>query len=288
MAVARAGTLNGAAKHLGVDPTTVGRRLAALEGEVGVRLFTRTKTGLRPTPSAEDLIPKLGTVETALFDIERQVAGADPRLEGVVRLTCSESIGTRLIAPALPGFRERYPHTALRVLVSSRTLDLLRREADVALRMIEPTEPELVARLAGQLAYALYATPATLKRYGRIRDPSQLAHLPVLGLEEELALPEMKLLAAAAKDSPMPMSSNSLLSLMAATRAGLGVTILPCMLGDLEPGLRRAWPVPLGSRSMWVVFPAELQRVRRTREVVAFLIDLLRDNGPLLRGERPR
>lgn len=289
LSIWRTGSLAGAAKRVGVDATTVGRRLAALERSVGLRLFERTSTGLRPSRTTEELLPKLEAVEAAFFGIERQAAGADLRLEGVIRLTCSESVGTRLVAPAVPRFCARYPRTGLRIITSTRSLALLRREADVALRMVEPKESALIARRAGQLAYGLYASPAMLKAYGKIRDPRRLGHLPVLGLEEELAdLPETKFLAEAARESPMPMSSNSLLSLMEAAKAGAGVAVLPCMLGDSEPGLRRAWPEPLGTRCVWLVIPAELQRARRVRELIAFLLEVLEANGPLLRGERPR
>jgi DNA-binding transcriptional LysR family regulator len=285
LAVCRAGSLAGAAEALGVDATTVGRRVEALEVGCGLRLFERTARGVRLSPAAEALVPRLEALEAGFYQVEREVAGSAGGTPGDVRVTCSESMGVALVAPAAAAFHQRHPATRLRLITSTRSMALLRREADVALRMVAPKEPSLISRKAGQLAFGLYGSPALLKRVGPLAALDALRGLPVLGLEEELAgLPEARFLAKATASSASSFSTNSLLCLVEAVRTGLGLGVLPCLLGDGARGVARAWPTPLGQRPIWLVFPAELQRATAVREVVRFLSELIAANAARLQG----
>jgi DNA-binding transcriptional LysR family regulator len=255
LGVHRHGSHARAARALGVDPTTVGRRLVALEQALGATLFERTRTGLRATAAGLALLPRAERVEAELVAAARELSGADEQVRGAVRLTAADGLLHYVLIPALPALRAAYPELKIELRADTRVLDLARREADVAIRLTRPTERGLVARRLGEARFGLYASGAYLERRGTPRSVADLEGHDGIGFEPELdRLPQYRLLAHAAPALRSVMRANTTALQVAACLHGLGVALLPAyvaaQLSELRPGLPRLAPMP---RELWSV-----------------------------------
>ncbi len=287
LAVAREGSLAAAARALRVDATTVGRRLGVLEEELATRLFDRTPGGLVLTASGRNIRGTVEEMEASVHAVERKAGGDDTRLEGVVRVTLTEAFAVSTLLPRFGAFRERHPGIEVQFLTDYGALDLARREADLAVRLTRPKEETLVARKVGEIAITLYASEAYLARRG-IPDPTAaFAGHDVLGYADAAGnWPEARWLAASAPSARVVARFNSLLSVAAATQAGMGLGLMPCMMGDSVPGLRRVLPpVPTLRRDIWLVVHRDMQQNARVRAVLHFIDELIQRERPLMAGE---
>ena len=149
LAVRRAGTLRGASRELGVDQTTVGRRLAALESGLGVTLFLRSPGGYALTGEGERALAAAERMERLAVSLERQAAGADARIDGEVRVTTTDALAVDFVIPAIERLRASHPGVRVILGTTTRLLDLGRREADIAVRTSRPTQPSLIVRKSG-------------------------------------------------------------------------------------------------------------------------------------------
>lgn len=287
LAVAREGTLAGAARELGVDASTVGRRLAALEAVLEARLFDRTPGGLVLTDAGRGIRAAVEDMETAALAVERRASGEDARLEGVVRITLTEAFAVDILLPGFAPFRERHPGIEVRFLTDYGSLDLTRREADIAIRLTRPRDSALVARKVGEIALAPYASETYLAQRGLPELARGLAGHDAIGYAEAAAKwPEARWLAESAPGARVAVRCNSVLSVVAATAAGLGVGVMPCLSGDREPGLRRVAPVVDAlRRDIWLVVHPDLQQNARVRATLQFLAELIHRERPLLSGQ---
>ena len=287
LAVARDGSLAAAARSLGVDATTVGRRLVALEESLGARLFDRTPGGLVLTAAGRSIRSAVEEMEAGALAVERRAGGEDARLEGVVRITLTEAFAVDVVLPGFGPFRERHPGIEVRFLTDYGSLDLARREADIAIRLTRPQDDTLVARKVGEIAIAPYASEAYLERHGPPDLANGWATHDVIGYAEAaVKWPEARWLAASAPEARVAVRCNSLLSVVAATRAGLGVGVMPCLCGDREPELRRVAPLLTTlRRDIWLVVHPDLQHNARVRATLHFLAELVQRERPLLSGE---
>jgi DNA-binding transcriptional LysR family regulator len=287
LALTREGTLTGAARELAVDATTVGRRLAALEDELGAKLFDRTPGRWVPTEAGQGILATVEDMEAAALTVERRASGEDTRLEGVVRITLTEAFAVEFVLSRFAPFRERHPGIEVRFLTDQGALDLARREADIAIRLTRPRGAQLVARKVGEIAIAPYAARTYLERHGPPDLTRGLAGHEVIGyVDEAEKWPEARWLAESAPKARVAMRCNSVLSVVHATAAGLGVGVLPCMSGDQEPKLRQvAPPVAALRRDIWLVVHPDLQHNARVRATLEFLAGIIRDGRSLLSGE---
>ena len=180
LAIARAGTLAGAARRLAVNQTTVARRLAALEAALGVRLFARAEGRLHPTKAGELALARAAEVEQEIEGLARGIAGTDRKPAGLVRLTAVPILVNRLLVPALPALSARHPRIRLELIAESRNLSLTRREADLALRLARPESGAgLLTRRLGDLDYAVYGPRGKAgDRLAWITYEEGLGHLP--------------------------------------------------------------------------------------------------------------
>ncbi len=250
-ALRRAGSLAGAARHLQVDQTTVGRRLAALEKEIGVKLLRRTQRGYRITPAGEEILSDLEVAESAFVAIERRISGRDERLEGRVHVTSTETLSTQILG-ALATFRARHPHVDIDYLATNRNLSLTRGESDIAVRVGRPKEQSLLARRVGDLGFAMYAAESYLRRRGT-PTPGRLAGHDLLWFGEDLApLASSRQLRALTAGGNVVVRTNGMMLLTAAAVAGLGVAMLPCLIADEQPTLRRI-DRPIKVAEMWLI-----------------------------------
>jgi DNA-binding transcriptional LysR family regulator len=284
LAIARAGTLAAAARELDIEHTTVGRRLAALESALGARLFTRGPDGFTPTRACLDILPLVEEIAARIESIGRRVSGEDSRVEGTVRVTVSELLSGYFVKK-LTALRERHPQLVVEILAGNRAFDLLRGEADVAIRVREVTEANLVVRKIAVSGWSLYATPSYLDRKGHPASPEDLAGHEVIGFDESLrASPGALWLDAHAKGATFVMRSNSIVGAYNAAILGLGMTALPCFLCDPEPALRRLTSRVLGKRDVFLVVHPDLARVARVRAVMDFVVETFEGDAALWAG----
>jgi DNA-binding transcriptional LysR family regulator len=274
LALSRAGTLAGAARELGVEHSTVGRRLAALESDLGVRLFTRGPSGLTPTAAGEEILDSALRIAALVDGIERRVSGADARVEGTVRLTIPEAHNVYVVQE-LGALRERHPALLLDIVSDNREVDLRRGEADLALRLRDSSDPELVVRKIGCAGWSLYASPAYLQRKGRLPSLDDLSGHDVIGFDGSLANVEGAVwLRERARHANVVLRGNSLTAVHRAASVGLGLAPLPCFDADDDAALERLTPELIGSREILLVVHPDLARVARVRATMDFLIEL--------------
>src|SRR5580698_7072129 len=162
LAVLRDGTLSGAARELGLTQPTLGRQIAELERRLGTALFVRSQRGLVPTDAARDIAPHAETMAAAAGSMLRAASGGASDAAGVVRITASEIVGAEVLPPLLAEFRRAHPDVTIELVLSNRVEDLLRGEADIAVRMVRPSQQALVARRIGTVGLGLYAHKAYL------------------------------------------------------------------------------------------------------------------------------
>jgi DNA-binding transcriptional LysR family regulator len=274
LALSRSRTLAGAAENLGVDLSTVFRRLNALERRLHVRLFDRDKRGYALTEAGERASAAAERVETELLALDRDISGRDQELRGVLRVTASETLSHAVLPALFARFRAAHPRIELVLSIDNRMLDLSRREADVALRVRRPTDPRLFGRRLTGIAWAFFGPadqPGTLKRQG---DSFQFARHAVVGWDEPAPIVASEWIAAHVPEVRISFRSNSLVNQLMAVRAGLGIALLPVYLGDVDPGVRRVSGVLSDLASeLWIVTHQDLKNTARIRTFLASIGD---------------
>lgn len=270
LAFARSGNLVGAGKKLGINASTVSRRLAQLESSLGVRLFDRTPDGLVLTELARGLVPRAELAEQAALAV-RSRAGEQALPEGTVRLALPEALAVDAVLPALWRFRESLPSISLRILTGREAMDLSRLEADLAIRSVRPAQADLVFRQLAQVAYAPIASAAYLKRARRRRH--DLARLDWIAQDFPNEIGARWLRANLPTVRPV-LTATSLAVVVRAVGEGLGAAVIPVALCRSIPGLRllpHAFPQP-PSAPFWLVTHGDLRRVPRVAAVWDFIV----------------
>lgn len=284
LAIHREGTLAGAARKLRVQHSTVGRRLETLEKTLGAALFTRTPDGFLLTEAGSQILASAKEAERALTAIERRVAGTDARLDGVVRLTTSEAFSGFLVRH-LAELHARHPGLIVEILSGNRVLDLSRGEADIALRLAETTQPDLICKRVGDISWALYAAESYIQRRGAPPSAVDLSGHDVIAFDETMSnIPGALWLNEHAAGTNVILRGNSIVSVLNATIIGMGLAALPCFLAEVEPTLRRLVPETLGSREIWLVFHPDVARIARVRRVIDFVTEIIDAEAAILRG----
>ncbi|SFU32979.1 transcriptional regulator, LysR family [Methylobacterium sp. 174MFSha1.1] len=269
LAVLEEGSLSGAARALGLTQPTLGRQIAALEQALGVALFTRSPTGLSPTEAALTLAPYAASLKATAGALRRAVTGEAEGLSGRVRITASEVVGAEVLPPILAALHARHPGLALDVVLSDRMQDLLRRDADIAIRMAPPTQGALVARRVGTVDLGLYGHRRYLDRRGVPENPADLARHSVIGFDAETPfLRAMMRAAPALGETPFAWRSDSTLAQLAALRAGFGLGACHTALAARDPDLVRVLPELVWALPTFVAMHEDLRALRRCR--VAF------------------
>jgi DNA-binding transcriptional LysR family regulator len=275
LAVAAAGSLSGAARALALAQPTIGRHIEALEKALGVVLFTRSPAGLRPTEAALALQPHAQAMAVAAQALVRTASGGARETRGVVRLTASDLVGAEVLPQMLAEFREAHPDIDIELALSNAQQDLLRRDADIAVRMARPTQGALFARRIGSVRLALYAREDYLARHGT---PDSLAALPghaIIGYDR-LPPPRdiERTLGIDLNRELFALRCDNDLAQLAALRAGFGICacqpVIAARTGDLTPLLTGALRFDL---EVWVVMHEDLKAVRRMRLLFDHLVE---------------
>lgn len=278
LALARSGTLAGAARQLGVDKATVSRRLAALERALSARLFLRTREGLKPSAEGERLLPHAEAMERAARGLRDAGAAAPDEVSGVVRLATTEAMASRLVSSGLLDLCVTWPRLELELLGGNRPVDLLKNEADLALRVSPPEQRSLKSRVVARLGFALFASPGYLRQRGTPASAAQLSGHDVLVLSGELArLPEAKWLSSR-PGVRVKLRSSSMGALLEAARAGHGLCVLTKAWGDSEAGVDCVLALPnLAPRPVWLLTHPELGQRRAVKVVADRVAELMRN-----------
>ncbi len=280
LAVIREGSLSAAARALGLTQPTLARHVAALEDAVGGSLFVRSRRGLDPTDAALALKPQAEALDAAAASLWRTASGWGAEVRGTVRVTASEVVGARILPAILAGLRDRHPALEVELVLSNTVDDLLQRDADVAVRMVEPDQQALLVRRVGSIALGLHAHRDYLDRHGTPQCPDDLGRHSVIGFDRETPDIRAMMRRAPAIDLPrFALRSDSHLAQLSAIEAGFGIGICQVPLARRNPDLRRLLPdafdMPMG---MWVVMHEDLRSTPRCRAVFDGLAAGLRDH----------
>jgi DNA-binding transcriptional LysR family regulator len=286
LAIARHGSLQGAARGLGVNHSTVFRRLNALEARLGTRLFDRSPRGYALTVAGEHMLASAERVEDEILGLERRLLGGDVRLSGTLRVTTTDTLVHGLLGPHLRAFQVAYPAIELELISGNAFFDLSRREADVALRPSRHPGDAMLGRKLAEIAVALYGARDYLAARGRPTDVADLGgHALIMGDASLGHLPATRWLTERAPAAATVLRCNSWLSQFAAACAGLGLAALPCFLGDPAPELARVLPPePALAGELWLVTHPDLRRTARVRAFMDTLARGLRRERALLEG----
>jgi DNA-binding transcriptional LysR family regulator len=284
LAVHNSGSASAAARALRVDKATVSRRIAALERAVGVRLLDRRVSGWSPTAPGRRVIAAANAVDARLAALLADLGDGPLGPRARVRFTAPQWFCTEVLLPALGGLHAAAPWLDLDITAGSRVVNLAEREAEVGLRNRRPPRGEFVVRKAGELGSALYASKAYLAERAALRTRDDLRGQRAIGYPDALTyVPDFLWLNAMADRLGPVLRVDDAQALAAAIRSGLGVGVVPCLLGDRDGTLVRL----LGEHhreTIWLVAPIELARTRAVRAVLSFVAALFHDNARALSG----
>jgi DNA-binding transcriptional LysR family regulator len=261
LAIRDGGTMSAAARALGVNQTTVARRLERLERMLGVRLFDRQDGRMLPTAAGRGALERAAPMAEVAATVAAGVRDADQALSGAVRVTSLPSFVTGFIAPRLAGFTGPNPGITVELVGASENLHLGRREADLAVRFSRPTAGTMLARRIGTVGYAAYAKPAAFPEAAA----GPLDRLPWAHYDEAFGhLPEQRWLDERVRLARRAATASDGLGLLALARHGVAAAVLPCFLGDAADGLvRLTGPEPVVRREIWLLSHPDLRAVRR-------------------------
>lgn len=284
LALARTGALSGAARELGVEHTTVGRRLAALETALGARLFTRGPSGLALTEAGNAILQNAQTVADRVAAIKLQVGGVDSRMQGVVRLTIPESVDGYFVQMARE-LRSQHPGIVLDLVSDNDPLEIRSGEADLAVRFCDVDDPDLVVRTLGRGGWALYASLDYVARKGVPSDINDLAGHEVVAYDDRAAdVIGARWLRAHTAPGTCALRANGTATVANAAVAGLGIAPLPCMIGDREARLVRMSSEVLDTCTITLAVHPDLTQVARMRRTIDFLVGAFERDAQLWSG----
>jgi len=283
LAVARKGSIRAASDALLVNHSTVSRRINAFETKLGVRLFERLTTGYALTPAGEEMVESAQRIEDEVVKLDRQVIGRDAQLNGVLRVTMPGPLVTHLLIHDLANFSKAYPGIQLELAISDEEFNLKKREADVAIRLTSSPPDYLIGRQIAKPAKGIYAS----KRYLEQHEPDRHAEqMQWLGWEDSVPYPQW------VKESDFPSTpvfhqTDNVLVQLEAAKAGMGMAILPCFLGDPVSSLHRlAVTSSTTCGEIWILTHRDLRATARVRAFTHFMVEAFEHHRDLLEGRR--
>jgi DNA-binding transcriptional LysR family regulator len=275
--VAREASLSGAARKLSLTQPTVGRHIDQLEASLGLKLFSRSPQGLKPTPAALELVSHAETMAAASQALRRTASGGAREDRGTVRITASEMVGCEVLPPMLARFRDSYPGIAIELALNNRNEDLLRRDADIAVRMVRPRQKSLLARHIGKSPVGLYAHRRYVDRFGLPNGISDLEGHCMIGFDRnDQPLKSLGPMPRPLTREMFAFRSDNDLAQFAALKAGVGIS-------GCQHGIARNYPDLVGvlakvirfELDMWVVMHEDMRTVPRVRRLFDHLVAAL-------------
>lgn len=290
LAFARAGSMQAAAQALGVNQSTVQRRIAELEGNIGRRLVERHLGSYRLTELGGELRAAAEDVAQAVTAFERHLAACDKQLTGVVRLTCGSSVADRLRrTPLIDDFHARNPGLRVELLISDRAFDLSKGEADIAIRVGEPRDESLVCRKITDVAWSVYASRAYVERLGRPDNVDDLEDHLIVDCDGSIAnYPGARWMRSVAPHATVATRSDHWQGLMLAVKAGAGLAALPHFQGDHESELVRVIDDIGLVLPFYLVLHSDMQRTPRVRAFADFVASEIKSFRAIVSGNIAR
>jgi DNA-binding transcriptional LysR family regulator len=287
LAVHRTKTLSAAGRQLGVNQSTVSRRLRALEEALRARLFVQTADGYFLSPAGERLLARAARMEDEALALEREASGQEVQLTGPVRITGADAFSPRVVVPLLCELHRRVPGLDFELIADTRTLSLTKREADLAIRTARPKEPSLVLRRICGMASAVYASHAYIAAHGKPKRDDLARHVFISA--DDASWSESIWLAKHAPSARVVLKTNTTAAQLAAAKDGMGLGILPCYVADREEDLVRVIaPEHVVMRDLWLVMHKDLQHSARIRACADFLYEEIAKRAHELEGSRRR
>ncbi len=285
LAVAETGSLSRAAHRLGVSQPTLTRRMTALEERLRTELFRRTPRGVELTEAGESILPAARQMEQEAHGVELAISGRDAALAGVVRVTATEGLGIHWLTPALAEFQLAHPAIEIQLLLQNQVLNLLQREADIAVRLSRPVQSDLVARKVGELAFGLFASRDYLERCGRPATLEDMArHRSVTFDETRWPTGPGAWIERALSTASVAFRASSGQAQLAAIRAGCGIGPAVRFLAERHPELEQVLPESEIALELWLITHPAMRRSARIRAVFDFLASRLEGARELFRG----
>lgn len=284
--VAERGSLAAAARALGVEHSTVLRRVGKFEKDLGVRLFDRLPTGYALTAAGEEAAEAARRMQDTFDAVERRLSGRDRTLTGTIRVTTTDTLAASILGRILAGFAVAHPQLQLELTTTTAMLSLTKRDADIAIRATRKPPEHLIGRRVSDVAFSLYAAPSYLARVPARRD---LTRHVWLGLDDSLSSTSVARWMASELSAVVPaLRSDTITALATAAAAGHGVAALPCYLGDTIRDLRRIRGViPAMTTQLWILTHEDLRDAARIRALVEWAASELTKERNLLEGRRP-
>lgn len=278
LAVVRAGRLTTAARNMGVDHSTLSRRIADLESALQTKLFDRSVLGYALTPQGEKLFTSAQAVESIALEVMQEIAGSSVRIAGTVRIGAPDGLGTVFLAPRLVQLRNTHPDLSIELVAIPQVFSLTKREADIAIGLMRPREGRLHARKLTDYELGLYASQDYFEHHGDLKQQSDLRKHRLIGYIGELMYtPELDNLSLLGKDLEASITSSSILAQYNMTLAGCGLCVLPCFMASEDSRLRRVLKDKISlTRSYWLIVHSDMRDLARVRVTSDFIADQIR------------
>ena len=282
LAIGRTGSLSGAARLLDINHSTVFRRINTIEKKMGVRFFERLPQGYVMTDAGESAMRTGERIDSEVINLAREIQGKDLRLQGTIHITAPLGLSQTLLGPHLAKFSIQHPDIHINLIATSTTLELSRREADLAIRVTNTPPDTSIGRRVCTFRSAIYASRSYLKHHRAtlladqnwLLTDDQMDWLP-LAFRKHKDRAKLKI----------KFSSNNVLVVMHAAKEGLGVAPLPCFLGDKEKKLVRVVePLEELNSDLWILTHSDLRNTARVRTLMSFLYDAFRQQENLFAG----
>jgi DNA-binding transcriptional LysR family regulator len=291
LAVSREGSFSAAARGLGVDHVTVARRITLLEQQLGAKLLSRTPEGFATTQAGQTILSQCEAMEVAALNLERLVSGQDSRADGLVRVTATDALTYRFVIPCIAAIHKTHPGLQIDLLTGIRVMDIARREADLAVRVMfnRPTDSSLVCRKLGDVGFTLYASRAYLAEHGTPKRGHGLGgHDLITFMGAPVSLRSRFFMGESLEGARVLMRSNDQVAQLRATAKGLGIIELACFFGDCDSEVTRVWPDEAPTfRPLWLITHQDLRRATRIRVVSSAIAEAFQREARVLRyGQR--
>jgi DNA-binding transcriptional LysR family regulator len=270
LAIGETGSFARAARRLGVDQATVGRRFRVCEAAIGVPLLERLPGALGWTAAGNRVLETARVMAEAQLELSRALSAGIPGVSGVLRITSTETLASRVIAPEIGTLRDEHPNLAVELHSGNARLSLSQHDADIAVRLDRPREPAVVAKRLGALGFALYASAAYVQRLGPLSRETLAAQSFVGYLPSLAVLSDVLGWVDALASDRVVSRCNATTTMLAAVSAGIGIGVLPCLVGDAESKLLRV-SSEVRTRPIWLVLHEALRRSARVRAGIEFL-----------------
>ena len=283
LAVARQGGLTSAAQHLGINHTTVARRLTGLETALRTRLVSRTPTGVTLTPAGQDFLHHAERIEIEAQAAEQRVYSADGTVSGKVRLATREGVGAWLICPKIAELKRRHPELKLELVSEARTISLLKRDADITISLQYPSQSRVIVQKLTDYRLGLFASPGYLREYGPIGSVDELTDRDVVWyVDDYVDIEEQRYMQPIVTRARAGFRATNILAQYTALVSGMGVGIIPVYQAAQDPDLVRVLPDEVEEmRTYWLSVHPDAQDLPNVRAVIDFILEIVREKKAL-------